>query len=175
MTAEEYLRNHWVAKQVWRRLEVPLHQERLRRCAEAVAGGSTFIDVGCALGHSTAILKKFCPGNLTGFDNDVVIEEARRLFPGIEFIHSILDGAQWDGVVCSEVIEHVEDDADWVRTLWRITGKKLVVTTPAIPVKDPGHMRLYTEESLRALFAFIPGAAITRRGRFWFVTAQKGE
>jgi 2-polyprenyl-3-methyl-5-hydroxy-6-metoxy-1,4-benzoquinol methylase len=119
-------------------------------------------------------MKRFCPGNWTGYDmSEKVIAQARALFPGIEFITEFMEGRKWDGVVCSEVIEHVEDDAAWVKKLWDITRSRLVVTTPAVNVKDPGHLRLYTAPMLEKLFSFIPGAKVENGGRFFYVTAER--
>lgn len=181
MNAKDYLEGHWMKNRVWKRLELPVHQERLRRCAEAVKGGRTFIDVGCGLGHSTAILKRFCPGDWTGMDfYGPAIAQARELFPGIAFLAADFkkdvpspDSWRWDGVVCSEVIEHVDDAKGFISSLWEITLGSLVVTTPSVKVNDPGHLRLYTEASLREAFRGVPGAKIERGGRFFYITAER--
>ena len=59
---------------------------------------------------------------------------------------------QFDGVVCSEVIEHVEKDQELVNGLIAITKKVLVITTPDREVNDPGHLRVYDKGMLEALF-----------------------
>jgi len=181
MDAKTYLESHWMKKQVWTRLQVPMHQERLRKCAEAVGGGKKFVDVGCGLGHSTAIMKGFCPGDWTGIDfGESAVIEARKLFPDIRFLYCLrtadIPEGGWDGVVCSEVIEHVEDPADFVGTLLNITaaGGVLALTTPNRPVSDPGHVRVYTRPMLEELFDGFPGTVeIKSEGRFWYVTARR--
>ena len=80
------------------------------------------------------------------------------------------DSQKPHGVVCSEVLEHVEDDAGLVAELAAITGHTLVLTTPCIPVDDPGHLRLYTREALEALFEPHGPADIRRDRWFWYVT-----
>jgi len=79
-------------------------------------------------------------------------------------------------VVCSEVIEHVEDPADFVRALVNVTapGGVLVLTTPNRPVSDPGHIRVYSRPMLEGLFADFPGTVeIKSEGRFWYVIARR--
>lgn len=181
MDAKTYLESHWMKHEVWNRLQAPMHQERLRKCAEAVAGGKAFVDVGCGCGHSTAIMKGFCPGDWTGVDfGESAIVEARKLFPDIRFryfpIPEDIPMNAYDGVVCSEVIEHVEDPADFVRALVNVTapGGVLVLTTPNRPVSDPGHIRVYSRPMLEGLFADFPGTVeIKSEGRFWCVIARK--
>ena len=181
MDAKTYLENHWMKHEVWNRLLAPMHQDRLRKCADAVAGGKAFVDIGCGCGHSTAIMKGFCPGDWTGVDfGESAIAEARKFFPDIKFLYCLqtsdIPKGGWDGVVCSEVIEHVEDPMDFVRVLWDITapGGVLVITTPNRPVNDPGHLRVFSRLTLTALFEQFPGTAeIRSEGRCWYVIARK--
>ena len=87
MDAKTYLEGHWMKNEVWTHLSYSIHQERLKKCADAVAGGKAFVDIGCGLGHSTAIMKGFCPGDWTGVDfGESAIAEARKLFPDIKFL-----------------------------------------------------------------------------------------
>jgi len=181
MDAKDYLESHWMKNEVWAHLLYPIHQERLRKCAEAVAGGKAFVDIGCGCGHSTAIMKGFCPGDWTGVDfGESAIVNARKFFPDIKFLYCLkaedIPKGGWDGVVCSEVIEHVEGPDSFVRTLAEITapGGVLVLTTPNRKVCDPGHLRLYTRPTLEALFKGFPGTAeIRSEGRFFYVVARK--
>ncbi len=176
MDAKTYLETHWIKNEIWTHLEHPKHQDRLRRCAEYVQGGESFLDVGCGLGHSTAIMRGFTPGRWAGLDFfDGMLAPAAKLFPDIEFFSAsdfdlLPICGQWDGVVCSEVIEHVENDRALVRGLLDITRKTLVLTTPNRKVHDPGHLRVYTRESLAALF---PSAEIFSIGQFFYIVVRK--
>lgn len=179
MNATEYMA-HWRGWRVWRRLALPVHQARFR-CLGALVEGETAIDVGCALGHSTAYLAQHRPVTWAGMDFDeAAVIEARQLFPDHEFIYSpdydmmsATGGRTFETVVCSEVIEHVADEAAFVDGLFRLATRRVIVTTPAVRINDPGHLRLYTPETLRGLF---PGLSprIERVDRFYFVTIDVG-
>lgn len=178
MDAQTYLETHWLKKQVWKNLALPKHQDRLKRCADFVGGaGETFIDVGCGLGHSTDIMSGFHPGHWAGLEFFApAIGTARQLFPAIEFyaaqdfnLRAVC--GEFDGVVCSEVIEHVADDAGLVRGLLEITRKTLVLTTPNRFVNDPGHLRIYDRPGLLRLFQGN-SVEVESIGRFFYIIVQ---
>jgi 2-polyprenyl-3-methyl-5-hydroxy-6-metoxy-1,4-benzoquinol methylase len=187
MTADEYLK-HWKGREVWKRLVLPHHQERLRRCASYLPPDPAgfvegFVDVGSALGHSTAILRGLRPGRWTGVDfSREAIDTAARTFADIVFVYlekveELALLPRFAGVVCSEVIEHVEDDEALIRGLWAITGGTLVLTTPKRIVDDPGHLRLYSRETLDKLLrdAGVQDVRIETSSRYYFVVARRGE
>lgn len=175
LSAEEYIVSHWQPRSVWTHLSRRKHRRRLRACAVRMEG-ETFADVGCAFGHSTQIMSQHHPGDWTGIDfSKTAIGEAVKEFGNTHRfaycagVDELLEHpCSYDGVVCSEVMEHVEDDEALVAGLSWITNKVLVVTTPCVEVGDPGHLRLYTEEMLRDLFG--PQAEILSSGPFWYVT-----
>jgi 2-polyprenyl-3-methyl-5-hydroxy-6-metoxy-1,4-benzoquinol methylase len=176
-SAAEY-RAFWMKKKVWNRLERPHHQERIKWCADRCIGES-FIDVGCACGHSTNYMAGFHPGKWHGVDFDEqIVVAAREFFPAIKFfalgvISQLYTLGMFDSVVCSEVIEHIADDRELVAQLWAITGRKLILTTPNRFVDDQGHLRVYNEKQLRALFGMDAKVSIISLGRFWRVTAER--
>jgi len=152
--------------------------------------GKIFLDAGCAFGHSTVALKKLCPGKWTGLDfSGRAISRARGIFPekehGIKFKYSanfdlLLKLNEWfgegfegfDSVVCSEVLEHIDEDWKLFQGLMRITRNFLAISTPCIPIDDPGHIRLYTKDSLSELFEVKNkrfGYEITEDRPFFFV------
>lgn len=156
MNAETYMK-HWEGKKIWTHLEWPKHQKRFKTIGFYLEG-ETFIDVGCAYGHSTKHLRKFKIGEWSGLDfSHTAINEARRLFKDIVFYYAedfnlFPVCGHFDSVVCSEVLEHVEKDRELVEGLLSITKNSLVITTPSHPVNDPGHIRLYSEAMLADLF-----------------------
>lgn len=174
MNATEYM-VHWSTKKVWNNLLSAKHQARLRRCAELTFGGEV-VDVGCAYGHSTDHMAHFRPAKWAGMDFDEgAVGEARKLFPQYEFFFSgdydmfaATSGRTFDSVVCSEVIEHVPEDALFIQGLVKLARRRIVVTTPNVRVKDPGHLRCHTTESLNKLFAGHR-FRILSEGRFFYV------
>lgn len=177
MNATDYLKL-WEKHEVWKRLTNAKHQERFRRITSFLKG-ETFIDIGCAYGHSTYHLKKMVGGKWTGVDFDqTAIAKAKKLFPNINFIY-LPDTAQiktlplFDGVVCSEVIEHVEHDQRLVDNLIAITGEVLVITTPSKKVKSKGHLRVYNVEMLFRLFENHPTFYCIEYHPFYYVVYDR--
>ena len=179
MDATEYINNHWNPYEVWHVLQSPRHQKRLATCAAHLPlPPATYADIGCANGHSTAIMASHVGGlrRWTGVDFANTVRAVEHNFPTLQAIHvpsiaqlSTLVIAH-DGVVCSEVIEHVEDDQLLVDQLMAITRKVLVITTPCRHIVDPGHLRVYTENQLRAL---CPDGHIEQEERFFYLTWRR--
>jgi 2-polyprenyl-3-methyl-5-hydroxy-6-metoxy-1,4-benzoquinol methylase len=175
MNAEQYLSAHWGPHQVWTHLKNKKHQVRLRRCAELTAG-ETICDVGCAYGHSTEIMAGFRPGLWAGLEFFLpAVGKARELFPKRDWLYaSAIEGlieyyGKFDSVVCSEVMEHVANDGLLINLVVGMARKRAVFTTPTIKVKDPGHLRVYTEASLRELFKGHKFEILTEHPFFFIV------
>jgi len=185
MKASEYLTGHWNKNSIWTHLEWPKHQTRFKLIADYLIG-KTFCDVGCGLGHSTDILKRFKPGKWSGVEfYQPNVDEGIKLFEKIDFYYcdeSTLDihsacGKRFDSVVCSEVIEHVERPVLLVMELLRITKKRLVITTPCVYVNDPGHLRIYTKEMIESImkkckvssYDIMKKIKVNGKEVFWYV------
>jgi hypothetical protein len=71
--------------------------------------------------------------------------------------------AGYDWVVAVDVVEHVQEDAAFVRQLWRVARKGIYLTTPNLAHHPdqawPYHVREYTPGQLRATVE----AAVTPR------------
>jgi len=190
MDAEVYMMEHWIKHKVWRNLTREKHQERFRTICSFLEG-KTFIDVGCACGHSMIHMKKLCPGYWSGMDfSKQAMKQARTFFPAYRFYYArdfdLLRATRrkrFDSVVCSEVIEHVEDDQALFNGLLSITKKVLVITTPNRKVIDPGHLRIYAANMLMNLFlqsrkkyydpAIVPRVQIISHGKFFYMVINK--
>jgi SAM-dependent methyltransferase len=71
-----------------------------------------------------------------------------------------LPGASFDVVTAVEVIEHIEDDARFVKELCRLVkpGGVCYLTTPngvGVPKENPDHVRHYTRRSLESLLLSV--------------------
>jgi len=177
MEAKKYLEKHWMKNKIWTHLEWRGHQRRLKNCTSYLKG-KKFIDIGCGLGHSTNIMKGFLPGDWAGLEFWVeATEQSKKLFPEIKFYYSkdfnfLPICGEFDSVVCSEVIEHIEDDQALVDGLMKITKNILVITTPNQQIDDPGHLRIYTMKTLTGLFNDLD-FWIVRDGIFFYAIIRK--
>jgi SAM-dependent methyltransferase len=126
-------------------------------------GVADVIDVGCGLGVSRLYLPPRC--NFLGIDVSArTLSLARQIHPArVElrqggFPRLPLPTDSCDFVLCLEVLEHVEDDAQAVRELWRIVRpeKYLLLSVPntyywPLYRRLIGHYRHYTAQSLETL------------------------
>ena len=81
------------------------------------------------------------------------VEFRRMCVPPLDFAD-----ASFDFVITFQVIEHIADDAAFVREIARVLrpGGRLILTTPNAPMsltRNPGHVREYRSEELRRLLA----------------------
>jgi ubiquinone/menaquinone biosynthesis C-methylase UbiE len=63
-----------------------------------------------------------------------------------------LDADAADVAIASEVLEHVRDERAAARELVRVARRFVIVTVPSVPDDNPEHVRLFSADSLRALF-----------------------
>jgi SAM-dependent methyltransferase len=118
---------------------------RLGRISKYVKGGD-WLDYGCADGGYTAGLLDLGADTVTGIDTEVDrIAEARQLHPEITFYsygdeHVFPDGS-FDGVFMNEVFEHVNDQDETLREVYRMLrpGGVLVLISPNRGFPFEGH------------------------------------
>ncbi len=99
-------------------------------------------------------------------------------FPGVVFRQTAVpplpfaDG-EFDCVISFQVIEHIKQDAEFVREIYRVLrpGGRFIVTTPNAPMsltRNPWHMREYTACQLRELlgiFAEVEMLGVSGNGK----------
>jgi ubiquinone/menaquinone biosynthesis C-methylase UbiE len=118
---------------------------RLDRISKYVKGGD-WLDYGCADGGYTAGLRDLGADSVTGIDKEVDrVVEARKKHPEISF-YSYDDGHvfpdnSFDGVFMNEVFEHVEDEDETLREVYRMLrpGGILVLISPNRGFPFEGH------------------------------------
>ena len=127
------------------------------------------IDVGCGTGaNAAAFAARY---RCVGIDvSEEAIDAARTRFPGVRFIHGEAPddlgelAAEADLWVVSDVVEHIADDAGFVRRLVSAMrpGAFLLVTVPADPGlwtqhdESFGHFRRYLPDTLRPVWSGLP-------------------
>lgn len=120
----------------------------------------TVLDVGCGQGSMLEALMPLKPqAHYTGIDfSDGALNVARQRAPGAEFAaFDVLQGAldkRYDLVLCTDVVEHIEDDVTAIRNIAAMTGKYLIVSTLQGTMRPyeykVGHYRNYAKGELQA-------------------------
>jgi len=149
----------------------------------------SILEIGCGEGRLLRYIADFLKLNYyaeipiyySGIDpSQIRIYVARKIFPNCIFYTDTLETftskQNYDIVVCSEVIEHVESPYNFLRRIKDLMNKKsiLIITTPNILTLDnyfkkllgfkvkpmiPSHVREYTYDTFRKLLSkyFIIG------------------
>jgi ubiquinone/menaquinone biosynthesis C-methylase UbiE len=130
------------------------------RAAEMIQGN--LLEVGCGAGKGTEIFSKVC-SNYTAIDkNDELIAHHQSKYPNYRFINSFVPpftGVESDSfnfVVTLQVIEHIEDDHNFLKEIYRVLkkGGKAIISTPNRKMsltRNPWHVREYTSVELKTM------------------------
>lgn len=148
------------------------HRRRVvvQLAAKAARGARAILDVGCGQGELLSELSRALPSaTVSGADlSEQSIADSRRRNPDYDlFVMDLTDGdfeqkhaarlGSYDLVVCSEVVEHIEDDGMAVRRLRSLLspGGHLILTVPGGRMsrfdKVIGHYRHYRPRDLERL------------------------
>ena len=155
----------------------PLYQWHLRAFHEAIyqqletTGARRVLDAGCGEGFVTHYLAtRDASLELTGLDlSEDAIEYARQQFgeaatfrTGSLYKLPFSDNS-FDAVVCSEVLEHLDDPGRAIAQMKRVARRHVLITVPREPIfdrlnrlgrlfglsPDPGHVNFWTKESFQ--------------------------
>ncbi len=140
-TSEEYRKPFWQSRYYF------LWTVILDRLRQGKAG--SLLEIGCGSGQFAELLSRDLPLKYTGIDiSREAIEQARRKnLSGFQFdvgdalVSPYLDGS-YDSVVCTEVLEHIEQDRELVQRIK--TGTRCLCTVPNFPYKS--HVRHFTSD-----------------------------
>ncbi len=135
------------------------------------AGGASILDAGCGEGHVIDFIARQDPSlRLTGMDLDKeAIAYAEKQFgeratfrTGSLFKLPFSDNS-FDTVMCSEVLEHLEDTDRAISELKRVARHHVLITVPREPYfkilndisrslgisPDPGHVNFWTKKTFQ--------------------------
>jgi len=136
----------------------PYHRRRLIMKTLEPLEFSNILDVGCGNGILIELLRKRFPlARIVGVDfSEKVISENQSKYTDCEFYHLDISSKvledKFDLVICSEVIEHIEDYLAALRNLRKMAQNIVIVTVPAgriFPIdKIVGHYRHFTKKTL---------------------------
>ena len=177
--ADPNLLTHYFTKQ-----RLAFYQQVSERLIRLKLQPADILDVGCGSGHLLMEAKKLFPAaRLQGVDFSPEANRlARQISPGLSFdILSIFEleklGRQFDLVLCTEVLEHLEEADRAMKKLLAIShpGATLVITVPQ-GRKDTfaGHFNFWTRESFRREFQALK-PAIEEFGDYLFIVISKPE
>lgn len=149
--------------------------------------GKKIIEVGCGSG----LLLQYIPKNyeITGTDfSQGNLDKAKEKNPNVSFFKADLNdknswisySGEFDTVLCSEVVEHIEDDKTAMEILHSLVkpGGILVLTVPAFNLlfsefdRKEGHFRRYSKKQISSLVEQV-GFRI-EESRYWNVMGFLG-
>lgn len=129
--------------------------------------GDSILDIGCGIGYYCEFLSTFSM-RVVGIDRDPkAIEFSKGLYPDISFSVQTATSidfkdSSFDKILCSEVLEHIEDDALGIREIRRVVKPKglVLITVPCTEgvfgsrIKNFGHTDNSFEKHHRAGYTF---------------------
>lgn len=121
------------------------------------AKSKSVLDIGCGSGQVASLLRDKGLARYLGLDfSSTRIQQAREVCPEFDFVVAdafqtdLLDAHEYDTVVCTEFLEHVNRDLEIVDRIH--TGSYLCASVPSFPYKS--HVRHFeNEQQIRDRYA----------------------
>lgn len=147
-------------------------------------GARSLLDLGCGPGQFAEFVARALPHlAYCGIDfSGVAVARGRQRVPHQRFLQRELplrdftDLPEFDAVVCTEVLEHVESDREILAVLPR--GTPVIATVPSFDAF--GHLRLFrTEAEIRSRYGelledlSIAGHAIGAQNTLWLIQGRR--
>ena len=137
----------------------PIHQRLLKAyyAAQPYVKGD-LLELGCGEGRGVELLAPRADSYRAIDKIDSVIEALRAQYPDLTFEQGVFPPLSFpdnsfDTIVTFQVIEHLEDDHQFIREIYRVLrpGGRAIITTPNIKMtltRNPWHIREYTAQEL---------------------------
>jgi ubiquinone/menaquinone biosynthesis C-methylase UbiE len=147
-----------------------------KRCVKQILSslrGDTVLDVGAGRGYLAGLMSQ--THKVTAVDM-VVTDNVRKAYPQVTFVESHLEqlpfaDAEFDTVVCTHTLEHVQNLPRAITELRRVARKSVIVVVPRERPYKYGfalHLHFFPYAwSLHGQFGYSPDATITNLGD-WF-------
>ncbi len=145
----------------------PIHQRLLKAyyAAQPYVRGR-LLEVGCGEGRGIELLSPLSEQYVAIDKITDVIERLSHSYKNVTFCQAIVPPFEgiasdsFDVVVSFQVIEHIKEDANFLKEIHRVLkpGGKALITTPNIKktlTRNPWHIREYTASELTALTSSI--------------------
>ncbi len=139
----------------------PFHRRRMIVQLARGLGAKSVLDVGCGTGETLRVLRdELHPDRLVGVDlSPAVVDANRRRLPFADFavadVSRIALDEQFDLVVATEVLEHIEAYPQALVNLRRMCRGHLIVTVPSgtiYPIdRHMGHRQHFSAASITAV------------------------
>ncbi|MDN4166398.1 methyltransferase domain-containing protein [Cytophagales bacterium LB-30] len=141
----------------------PVHQRLLKAYYLAIPHISgKLLELGCGEGRGVELLAPLAESYLALDKIGEVIARLSEAYPNHNFKQAVFPPLQdypeasFDTIVSFQVIEHIENDALFLKEIYRLLkpGGKALISTPNIKLtltRNPWHVREYTAEQLRTL------------------------
>lgn len=177
----------------------PIQQWLLGRFLQQVAalteslGASSVLDAGCAEGFVSRYLRQYFGEQSRFWGVDVDVEALARgrgitpwLYRGRASVMALPFGrAQFDLVLCNEVLEHLDDPGAALRELCRVSRRYVLLSVPHEPWfrglnflrgkhlrrwgNDPEHVNNWSGQQFTAFVAEEMEVLVTRQAFPWWV------
>jgi len=137
----------------------PERGDKIRYQTIATFCEGTILDVGCGTGDLSKYLNPEMVMGYVGLDTDGIVDIHGSIY------HLPFKDRSFDTVVISEVLEHLEQPANALRELARVSKKRIVITVPNPwnlkqilslvfhnhNIREPNHISLFGDNEIERL------------------------